>query len=230
MTVSILLADDQPLIRAGIAMLLRAEPELEVVGEASDGAEAVALAQALLPDVVLMDVRMPGMDGITATRLLTEVGQDPDRLTKVLVLTTFSDGEVVHGALCAGASGFLLKHAAPETLIAAVREVGGGGWWIDQAVAGTVIAALGTAPGAGQSSDEAVARLTPREREVLFLVAQGMSNGEIARSLVLSEATVKTHVSRILMKTDSHDRAQAVVLAYQSGLVVVPPASRPRPS
>lgn len=201
-------------------MLLRAEAGFEVVGEASDGQEAVNLAGTHQADVVIMDVRMPGVDGVTATRMLTADHEANDRLTKVLILTTFNDDEVVYSALQAGASGFLLKHAAPRDLVSAVRRVAAGEAWIDPAVAGQVISALATLPTPGRGSQSRLDQLTPREREVLALMAYGLSNFQIKERLVLSEATVKTHVARVLMKTGSRDRAQAVALAYQSGLVV----------
>ncbi|WP_426120732.1 response regulator [Kocuria sp. LHG3120] len=222
MSIRILVADDQPLIRAGIAMMLRAEPDFEVLAEASDGQQALELARAHRPDLVLMDARMPNVDGITATRQITTDSADPDHLTKVLVLTTFNDDEVVYGALRAGASGFLLKHAAPKDLITAVHTIAGGGSWIDPAVAGKVIAALAALPTPGHGASHLLERLTAREREVLALLAQGLSSAEIKDRLVLSEATVKTHISRVLLKTGSRDRAQAVVLAYHSGLVTPP--------
>ncbi len=227
MTISVVVADDQPLVRAGIVMLLAAEPGIDVVGEASDGRQAIDLAQALKPDIVLMDVRMPGTDGVTATRLLCSdpAGEDTDHLTKVLILTTFSDDEVIYGSLRAGASGFLLKHAAPHDLIAAIRKVAAGDAWIDPAVAGRIIATLAQSPAPGGLSSQLAERLTPREREVLKLMAHGLSNTEIKDRLVISNATVKTHVARIVMKTGSRDRTQAVVLAYQSGLVT--PGSNP---
>lgn len=227
MTISVVVADDQPLVRAGIVMLLTAEPGIHVVGEACDGRQAIDLAHTLKPDIVVMDVRMPGTDGVAATRLLCS---DPDaehrdHLTKVLILTTFSDDEAVYGSLRAGASGFLLKHAAPHDLIAAIHKIAAGEAWIDPAVARKIIATLAQAPAPGSLSPQLVERLTPREREVLELMAHGLSNTEIKDRLVISDATVKTHVARIIMKTGSRDRTQAVVLAYQSGLV----SPRPKP-
>ena len=229
MTISVVVADDQPLVRAGIVILLEAEPGIDVVGEASDGRQAIDLAQTLKPDIVVMDVRMPGTDGVAATRLLCRdpAGEDIDHLTKVLIVTTFSDDEAVYGSLQAGASGFLLKHAAPNDLIAAIRKVAAGEAWIDPAVAGRIIATLAQSPAPGGPSPhlQLVERLTPREREVLKLMAHGLSNTEIKDRLVISDATVKTHVARIVMKTGSRDRTQAVVLAYQSGLVTPGPNS-----
>jgi len=220
MTIPIIVADDQAIVRAGIVMLLRAQENFEVVGEASDGRQAVDAARSLRPDVVVMDVRMPGMDGITATRLLAEDRNDTDHLTRVLMLTTFKDDDAVYGALIAGASGFLLKHAAPRDLVTAVRRVAAGESYVDSAVLGTILGALRQLPRPGRDSPQLLQRLTPREREVLVLMAHGLSNAEITDRLYLSEATVKTHVARILMKTGSRDRTQAVVLAYQTGLVV----------
>lgn len=222
--VRVLVADDQALVRGGIVMLLAPQPDIEVVGEAADGDEAVNQARALRPDLVLMDLRMPGLNGIEATKVLA---QDPagadDRLTKVLVLTTFNDDDSVYGALHAGASGFLLKDQAPTHLVEAVRAVALGNSWIDSAVAGQVLNALAATPQPGRP-DAALSRLTAREQQVLTLMAMGLSNGEITERLVLSKATVRTHVSRILMKTGSRDRTQAVVLAYRSGLVRMPPS------
>jgi DNA-binding NarL/FixJ family response regulator len=224
MTTKVLIADDQALIRAGLRMLLDAQPDLEVVAEAADGAEAVRLAELRRVDVVLMDIRMPGTDGVAATRALCadRTSQDRGPGPKVLILTTFDDDDAVYGALLAGASGYLLKHAVPHDLLAAVRRVAAGDAWLDPAVAGRVIAALAHRPRPGEPVPGILSRLTPREREVLVLIAEGLSNTEIADRLVVGEGTVKTHVSRVLMKTASRDRSQAVVLAYRSGLVLPP--------
>jgi DNA-binding NarL/FixJ family response regulator len=219
MSISIIVADDQPLVRAAIAVLLQAEPDFEVLAEAADGQEAVDLARGHHPDLVVMDARMPVLDGISATRLITSEAVEPNRLTKVLVLTTFDDDEVVYGALKAGASGFLLKHVAPRELSSAVRTIAAGNSWIDPAVTGRVIAALASLPEPNHDHSQLIGCLTDREREVLALIAVGLSNAEIKERLFLSEATVRTHVSRILMKTGSRDRAHAVVRAYQGGLV-----------
>ena len=211
--ISVLVADDQRLVRSGFRMILRADPEIDVIGEAGDGEEAVALARELKPDVVLMDIRMPKLDGIAATRLLLQE-EDPPR---VLVLTTFDLDEYVYGALRAGASGFLLKDAPEEQLAAAIRVAADGGALFSAGVTRRLIERFAqldtTAPPPGL--DE----LSARESEVLQLIARGNSNAEIAAQLVLSEHTVKTHVARILQKLDLRDRTQAVILAYESGLV-----------
>ncbi len=209
----VLLVDDQPLLRAGFAMILALEPDLEVVGEAGDGDAALEAARALAPDVVLMDVQMPGTDGITATRAVVAA-----TLAKVVVLTTFDRDDYLFAALEAGASGFLLKNAEPEELVAAVRVVAGGQALLAPAVTARVIASFAARPARAGRSDLHDA-LTEREREVLVRLAHGESNAEIARHLVLGEATVKTHVSRVLTKLGLRDRVQAVVHAYQSGLV-----------
>ena len=215
MTLRVVLVDDQALVRAGFRMILRAEPDFEVVGEAGNGRQAVEVVAATSPDVVLMDVRMPEMDGIEATRLITAAPDAP----RVLMLTTFDLDELVYEALRAGASGFLLKEAPPEQLVAGVRTVAAG----EQLLAPTVTRRLierftAQAPPAATA---AVDELTPRELEVLQLVARAMTNAEIAAHLFVSETTVKTHVARILMKLGLRDRVQAVVLAYERGLVQV---------
>ena len=215
MTIRLLLVDDQALVRAGLRLICDAEPDLEVVGEAGDGEQAVAAARRLRPDVTLMDVRMPRVDGIEATRRLAVL--DP-RVTRVLVLTTFDTESYVHGALRAGASGFVLKDAEPERLVEAVRVVAAGDALLDPAVTRTVIAELVRRP--APVPPPGLARLTEREREVLREVAAGHSNAEIAARLYVSEATVKTHVARLLDKLHLRDRVQAVVYAYESGLVV----------
>jgi DNA-binding NarL/FixJ family response regulator len=229
-SITVVVADDEPLLRAGISLLLEAEHDISVVGEAGDGQQAIDLAHRLHPDVVVMDLRMPGVDGIAATRALcadrpqlpTDGSGADDKVTAVLVLTTFSDDEAVYGALLAGASGYLLKHAVPADLVKAVRAVASGEAWLDPAVAGRVIKALANVPRVGQSDAQLLQRLTPREREVLILLAEGLSNAEISQRLYVGEGTVKTHVSRVLMKTACRDRAQAIALAYRSGLVVPP--------
>jgi DNA-binding NarL/FixJ family response regulator len=222
--VRVLIADDEALVRGGIAMLLSAQSDIEVVAEAATGEEAVDQARALRPDVVLMDLRMPGTDGIQATAQLTQdpSRDEPNQLTKVLVLTTFKDDDSVYGALRAGASGLLIKDHAPGHLVEAVHAVAAGDSWIDSAVAAQVLQALAAMPQAGRPG-ASVSKLTAREQEILVLMASGLTNAQITARLVLSEATVRTHVSRILMKTGSRDRTQAVVLAYRSGLVHIPP-------
>jgi len=221
-TVRIVVADDQQVVRVGFASLLDTQPDFTVLGTASDGAEAVRICRDLGPDVVLMDVRMPGMDGIEATRQLTRSGAGGPR---ILVLTTFDLDEYVYDALRAGASGFLLKDVTAERLFDAVRVIAAGDALLAPAVTRRLIsefALLRLKPDAPPTA--ALAALTPRETEVLRLVAEGLSNQEIAGRLVVTEETVKTHVSRVLSKLDLRDRTQAVVTAYESGLVV--PRSR----
>jgi DNA-binding NarL/FixJ family response regulator len=216
----IVVADDHEVVRAGFAALLGTQPDFDVLGTASDGAAAVAVCRELRPDVVLMDVRMPGIDGIEATRQLM-AGEDPPR---VLILTTFDLDEYVFDALRAGASGFLLKDATAERLFDAVRVVAAGDALLAPAVTRRLISEFARIrPPAATSATPApaaLAALTPRETEVLRLIAAGLSNPEIAGRLVVTEETVKTHVSRVLAKLGLHGRSQAVVAAYESGLVV----------
>jgi DNA-binding NarL/FixJ family response regulator len=218
MTISILLVDDQPLLRMGFRMILSAEPDLRVVGEAADGAAAVDLAQRARPDVILMDIRMPGMDGIEATRRLAGPGvAEP---AKVLMLTTFGFDEYVVEALRAGASGFLLKDSPPEDLIEAIHVIAAGEALLAPSVTRRLLDRFASRlPSLAETAHPALAELTEREREVLKLVAQGLSNAEIADRLVVSETTVKTHLSHVFAKLDLRDRVQAVILAYQVGLV-----------
>ncbi len=214
MTIRVLIADDQALMRGGFRMILEAQDDIEVVGEAIDGRDAVEQFGRLEPDVVVMDIRMPAMDGIEATRRLTE-GDSPAR---VLILTTFDLDEYVYGALRAGASGFLLKDRPPEELVSAVRVVASGEALLAPSITRRLIEEFAKQPGTAvppQGLDE----LTDREREVLVLMAQGLSNTEIAGRLYVAETTVKTHVGHVLQKLQLRDRAQAVVVAYESGLV-----------
>jgi DNA-binding NarL/FixJ family response regulator len=211
--IRVLIADDQPLVRTGIRMILSTEPDLELVGEASDGEEAVEHCLALCPDVVLMDVRMPRVDGIAATARVTA-----ETDSRVLVLTTFDLDEVVYDALRAGASGFLLKDAPEERLTTAIRVVAEGGSLFAPSVTRRLVAEFSKGLRRPQPP-EGLDALTQRETEVLLLVARGLSNAEIAGRLFVSENTVKTHVARVLMKLGLRDRVQAVVLAYESGLV-----------
>jgi DNA-binding NarL/FixJ family response regulator len=216
--IRVAVADDQPLVRAGLLTLLDHAGDMECVGEASDGFEAVDLARHASPDVVVMDVRMPRCDGIEATR---RIGADPAcAAVRVLVLTTFDADENVYAALRAGASGFLLKDAAPEQILTAIRVVAGGDGLLDPAVTRRLITEFASRPAAsGRQAVHALKGLTEREQQILALVARGLSNHEIAERETLSYATVKTHVSRILTKLNLRDRVQLVVLAYESGLV-----------
>lgn len=215
--IDVLIVDDQPLVRAGISMLLMAEDDIRVIGEAGSGQQALQLARSSCPDVVLMDVRMPGMDGVAATReLVRESKENPDRLVRVLIMTTFDEEDVVVQALQAGASGYLLKHASPTEIADAIRRVAAGDTWLDATAATRLVQRLRASSAVPTDITEV---LTPREQEVLRLVAAGLSNQEIRDTLVLSEATVKTHVARILFKTGARDRAAVVALAYRSGFV-----------
>lgn len=210
----LVIADDEAMVRGGLRMLIESERDLEVVGEAADGHEAVEITRRVRPDLVLMDIRMPRMDGLTAARRVLELLHPP----RVLMLTTFDEDENVYEALRLGTSGFLLKAAPPEQLLEAIRTVQAGKALIDPAVTVRVIEAFSRQPATRPPPPE-LAELTPRELEVLRLLARGLSNSEIARELVVSEATVKTHVNRLLMKLGLRDRTQAVVLAYEAGVV-----------
>ncbi len=215
MSIRVVLVDDQAMVRTGLRMVLAAEPDLEVVGEAADGEAGVRVVTALRPDVVLMDVRMPGVDGLEAARRIIAA----DLPTRVVVLTTFDEDEYVAAALRAGVSGFLLKVAPPEDLVAAVRTVAAGQGLLDPAGTLRVIRSFAAAPTPDPVRAGALGTLTERETDVLALVAAGLSNAEIAARLYLGEATVKTHVSRVLLKLGLRDRVQAVAFAYESGLV-----------
>jgi len=218
--IRVVVADDQPLVRTGLRMILNAEPDIEVVGEATNGRSAVAACAEFRPDVVLMDVRMPEVDGLTATRQLTQAGPRP----RVLVLTTFDLDDVVYDALRAGASGFLLKDAPEERLTTAIRVVADGGSLFAPSATRRLVAEF-----AGRSrrgpTPPSLSALTERESEVLVQIARGLSNAEIAAALYVTENTVKTHVARVLMKLGLRDRVQAVVVAYERGLVT--PADSP---
>jgi DNA-binding NarL/FixJ family response regulator len=215
-TVRVVIADDQPLARAGLRKIFEVDSAIEVVAEAEDGLGAVEAVRRTDPDVVVMDIRMPNVDGLEATRRLTALD---DERPRILVLTTFGLDEYVYGALRAGASGFMLKDARAEDVLAAVTVVARGDALIDPSVTRSVIARFARLPEANRDQRARLAELTPREREVLVLLARGRTNAEIAGELVVSEGTVKTHVSRLLTKLALRDRVQAVIFAYESGVV-----------
>ena len=227
--IRVLLADDEPLVRTGIAMILDAEEDIEVVDAVGDGRAAVTRSRQTAPDVVVMDVRMPVMDGVEATRRLLDDEQGGAAPPGVLVLSTFHVDEAVHGALRAGASGFVLKDAAPDELVAAVHAVARGHAWLAPAVAKRLLAEFTGRPESPLPPSELMGRLTHREREVLVLLAHGLGSRAIAEHLFLSEATVKTHLNRILTKLGLHDRAGAVAVAYREGLVGPSDPMPPRP-
>lgn len=231
MTIRVAIADDQALVRSGLTMILETQPDIAVVGEAGDGAEATALVRAHRPDLALMDIRMPGIDGLAATRTITA---DPELAsTRVVMLTTYDLDEYLFNALRAGAAGFLLKGVGPEELIRAVREIAAGGSLLAPSATKRLIAEFvdsqsGTRP--NREFAGRIERLTPRELEVLELMAQGLSNSEIAEALIVGDNTVKSHVSHILDKLDARDRVQAVIVAYQAGIAQhssEPEAQRP---
>jgi DNA-binding NarL/FixJ family response regulator len=212
--IRVLLVDDDDLMRAGLKAVLSSDERVEVVGEAANGRAAIERVRSLEPDVVLMDVRMPDLDGIAATKEIAAASPE----AKVVILTTFEDDDYIFGALSAGASGFLLKRTAPEELLAAIQTVAAGDSLLSPSVTRTVIDRMARQPPPDAGSSRLLDELTPREREVLELLARGRSNSEIAAELVIEESTVKTHVKRILMKLRLRDRIQAVIFAYESGV------------
>jgi len=218
MALRVLIADDDDLMRAGLRAVLSSDDSIDVVAEAADGREAISRTRGLRPDVVLMDVRMPGMDGITATGEIIAAAPG----ARILILTTFEDDDYVFGALSAGASGFLLKRTQPEQLIAAIHTIAAGESLLSPSVTRTVISHVARQPRPDPAAGRRLRLLTPRERDVLELVARGLSNAEIAASLFVEESTVKTHLKRILGKLSLRDRVQAVILAYETGLARAP--------
>jgi DNA-binding NarL/FixJ family response regulator len=224
-TVRVLIADDQALVRAGFRMILESQADIEVIGEAADGGGALDLARDLQPDVILMDIRMPGLDGIAATRALTE---SQVSRAKIIILTTYELDEYLFDALQAGASGFLLKDVVPEELIRGVRVVADGGALLAPSVTQTLIAAFAGQSRRAQPDAVSLRCLTPREREILTLIGTGLTNTQIAAGLFISENTVKTHVSRVFDKLSVHERVQAVIIAYDTGLVA--PQARTEPT
>jgi DNA-binding NarL/FixJ family response regulator len=212
--VRVVIVDDDDLMRAGLRAVLSSDESIEVAGEAGDGRGAAPLARSLRPDVILMDVRMPDLDGISATREVLAAAPE----ARVVILTTFEEDDYIFGALRAGASGFLLKRTSPEDLVAAIHTVAGGDSLLSPSVTRTVIDRMARQPPPDAAAYKRLEQLTPREREVLELIARGLSNGEIATALVVEESTVKTHVKRILGKLRLRDRVQAVIFAYESGL------------
>jgi DNA-binding NarL/FixJ family response regulator len=228
--IRVVVVDDQPLVRTGITMLVNAEEDIDVVAEAADGQEALTQIRALRPDVVLMDVRMSGTDGVVATRAVTDEGLTAQngQPVRVIILTVFHDDEAVYAALHAGAKGFLLKDAAPTEIVAAIRAVVAGNAWLGPAVTRRLIDEFAARPEQNTPTPAEMAQLTPREREVLTLLARGLSNADVAAQLFISEATVKTHLARVMAKLNVREKSQAVAAAYQTGLVQ-PSAPPPRP-
>ncbi|MBA2472266.1 MAG: DNA-binding response regulator [Pseudonocardiales bacterium] len=227
--IRVVVADDQPLVRAGISMLVNAEEDIDVVAEAVDGQDALSHIRAERPDVVLMDVRMPGTDGVAATRAVIDEGLTAQNgePVRVIILTTFHLDDYVHAALRAGASGFVLKDAASTEIVAAIRAVVAGEAWLDPAVTRRLIDDFAARPEKDTPTPAEMAQLTRREREVLTHLARGLSNADVAEQLFISEATVKTHLARVMAKLNVREKAQAVAAAYQTGLVA-PSTPRPR--
>jgi DNA-binding NarL/FixJ family response regulator len=221
MAIRVLIAEDQPVVRAALATLLNTEANIEVVGTVGDGAQAIEQARALQPDVVVMDLRMPEVDGVEATRCITddEFSAQADKLIKVLVLTTYNVDVAVVNALRAGASGFVLKDAVPGDLIRAIESVAAGDGWLDPAVTGTLLKEFTARSEPVMRTRAELGQLTAREREVLVLVGHGLSNSEVASRLFIGEATVKTHLGRVLTKLGLRDRSQAIAAAYKNGLI-----------
>jgi DNA-binding NarL/FixJ family response regulator len=219
--VRVLIVDDDALMREGLRGILSRDSTIEVLGEARDGRDALYRARLLRPEVVLMDVRMPDLDGISATRELLRASPD----VRVVILTTFEDDDYIFGALSAGASGFLLKRTSPEDLVAAVHTIAAGDSLLSPSVTSRVIARMAEQPGPDAARDARLDELTPREREVLELIARGLSNGEIGARLLIEESTVKTHVKRLLAKLGARDRVQAVIFAYETGLAPRTPSA-----
>jgi DNA-binding NarL/FixJ family response regulator len=229
--IRVVVVDDQAFARAGISMLVNAEEDITVVAEAADGQEALTQARAQRPNVILMDVRMPGTDGVEATRAVIEEGltAQNDEPIGIIILTTYHVDEDVYAALRAGASGFLLKDAPTTEIVAAIRAVAAGAAWLDPTVTRQLIQEFATRPEQHTPTPAEMAQLTRREREVLIHLARGLSNADVARKLFISEATVKTHLARVMMKLEVREKAQAVAAAYQTGLVQ-PPPPRSNPS
>jgi DNA-binding NarL/FixJ family response regulator len=223
--IRVVVVDDQPLIRAGIALLVSAEEDITIVAEAADGQDALIQARDQRPDVLLMDVRMPGTDGVDATRAVIEGGltAQSGQPVRVIILTTYHIDEAVYAALRAGASGFLLKDAAPTEIVAAIRAVAAGEAWLDPTVTRQLIDEFAARPEQHIPTPAQMAQLTPREREVLILLAQGLSNTEVAGQLFISEATVKTHLAHVMAKLSVREKTQAVIAAYQTWLVQLRP-------
>jgi DNA-binding NarL/FixJ family response regulator len=228
--IRVVVVDDQPLVRAGITMLVNAEEDITVVAEAADGQEALTQIRAQRPDVVLMDVRMPGIDGVAATRAVIEeeLTAQNGQPVRIIILTTYHIDEAVHAALHAGATGFLLKDTSPTEIVAAIRAVAAGDAWLSAAVTRRLIdREFAARPEQNTPTPAEIAQLTPREREVLTLLARGLSNADVATQLFINEATVKTHLARAMAKLNVREKSQAVAAAYQTGLVRAPAPSAP---